>query len=38
LTLLPVQALSTAVVAIILFPLLRKIDPGQDRPEIGALR
>ena len=34
---LPWQVLFTAVVAFVLWPLLRRLNPGQDRPEPGAL-
>ena len=32
------QVALTAVAAFALYPLLRKIDPGSERPEMGALR
>lgn len=32
------QILLTGLAALVLFPLLRKVDPGSERPEIGALR
>ncbi len=35
---LVLQALLTAAAAALLWPLLRRIDPGTDRPEAGALR
>ncbi len=35
---LVVQMLLTGAAALALYPLLRKVDPGSDRPEIGALR
>ena len=35
---LAVQILLTGVTALLLYPLLRKVDPGSERPEIGALR
>lgn len=38
LSMLPWQVLATAVAALCLYPLLRRIDPGSDRPEVGALR
>jgi rod shape-determining protein MreD len=28
----------TGAASLLLFPLLRKVDPGRERPEIGALR
>jgi rod shape-determining protein MreD len=34
---LPWQVLFTFVAALALWPLLRKLNPGQDRPEPGAL-
>ena len=33
-----VQILLTGFTAVALYPLLRKFDPGTERPEIGALR
>ncbi|HLT31211.1 MAG TPA: hypothetical protein VK013_14315 [Myxococcaceae bacterium] len=35
---LPGQVLLTGVFSLLLFPLLRKMDPGTARPEVGALR
>lgn len=35
---LPLQVFYTAIAALLLYPVLRKLDPGQERPEIGALR
>jgi hypothetical protein len=32
------QVVLTAAAALALYPLLRRFDPGNDRPEIGALR
>jgi rod shape-determining protein MreD len=32
------QVLLTGVAAWALYPLLRKVDPASERPEIGALR
>lgn len=32
------QVLLTAVAGLLLWPLLRRLDPGTDRPEAGALR
>jgi len=32
------QVLLTGAAAFALYPLLRKVDPGSERPEIGALR
>jgi rod shape-determining protein MreD len=32
------QVLLTGLAALVLYPLLRKLDPGSERPEIGALR
>jgi rod shape-determining protein MreD len=37
-TVLPLQALVTGISALLLFPLLRKMDPGTERPQIGMLR
>lgn len=31
------QVLLTSLAALLMWPLLRKIDPGSDRPEAGAL-
>ncbi len=33
-----IQILLTGASALLLFPLLRKVDPGSERPAIGALR
>lgn len=33
-----VQVLLTGLAALVLYPLLRKLDPGSERPEVGALR
>ncbi|MCI0572833.1 MAG: hypothetical protein L0Y66_18940 [Myxococcaceae bacterium] len=38
LPLLPWQVLLTALAAFALYPVLRRIDPGNDRREVGALR
>ncbi len=38
LTGLPLQAVLTALAAFVLWPVLKKLDPGQDRPEPGVLR
>jgi len=35
---LPGQVLLTGLAALLLFPLLRRLDPGTDRPQVGALR
>lgn len=35
---LPWQVLFTFLAALLLWPLLRKLNPGQERPEPGALR
>ncbi len=35
---LPVQVLLTGAAALVLYPLLRKLDPGNERPQVGALR
>jgi rod shape-determining protein MreD len=35
---LPLTVLLTGVAALFLYPLLRKMDPGSERPRIGALR
>jgi hypothetical protein len=35
---LPLQVFLTGLAALVLYPLLRKVDPGSERPEIGALR
>jgi rod shape-determining protein MreD len=35
---LPWQVLFTFFAALLLWPLLRKVNPGQERPEPGALR
>lgn len=35
---LPLQVALTALVAVLLYPLLRRLDPGSERPEVGALR
>jgi rod shape-determining protein MreD len=32
------QVVLTGAVALVLYPLFRKIDPGSERPEMGALR
>lgn len=32
------QTLLTGLAAILLFPLLKKVDPGNDRQEVGLLR
>lgn len=32
------QILLTGLAAMLLFPLLRRVDPGSERPEVGALR
>lgn len=32
------QVTLTGVAALVLYPLLRRFDPGNDRPQIGALR
>lgn len=32
------QVVLTGAAAILLFPLLRRVDPGSERPEMGALR
>lgn len=34
---LPVQVALTGAAAALLYPLLRRIDPGNERPEAGAL-
>jgi rod shape-determining protein MreD len=34
----PWQALVTALAAFCLYPLLRRMDPGSDRPAMGTLR
>lgn len=35
---LPMQVLLTGGAALLLYPLLRKIDPGHERPQVGVLR
>lgn len=35
---LPVQVLLTGLAALLMYPLLRRIDPGTERPQIGVLR
>jgi rod shape-determining protein MreD len=35
---MPLQVLLTGLAALALYPLLRRVDPGSERPEIGALR
>lgn len=35
---LPLQLVLTGLAAFILYPLLRRIDPGQERPALGTLR
>lgn len=35
---LPLKLVLTALAAMLLWPLLRRIDPGQERPEAGVLR
>ncbi len=35
---LPIQVAVTGVAAMLMWPLLRRIDPGNERPQIGALR
>lgn len=35
---LPLQVFLTGIAALLLYPLLRRVDPGSDRPEVGALR
>jgi hypothetical protein len=35
---LPIQVALTAAAALRMWPLLRKFDPGTERPEVGALR
>lgn len=35
---LPGQVLLTGLFSLLLFPLLRRMDPGTARPEVGALR
>lgn len=35
---LPIQVFLTGLAAVAMWPLLRRIDPGNDRPEVGALR
>lgn len=35
---LPLQVFLTGIAAVLLYPLLRRVDPGSDRPEVGALR
>ncbi len=35
---LPLQVGLTALAALAMWPLLRRFDPGTDRPEVGALR
>lgn len=32
------QAVLTGVAALVLYPLLKRIDPGSERPEVGVLR
>jgi rod shape-determining protein MreD len=32
------QMLLTGLAALLLYPLLRKMDPGSERPEVGSLR
>lgn len=34
----PLQVLLTAIVARLLYPLLRRMDPAHERPQFGALR
>ncbi len=38
LTGLPLQIALTGLAAILLYPLLRRIDPGSERPQVGTLR
>lgn len=35
---IPLQVVLTGVAAVLLYPMLRKIDPGTERPQVGALR
>lgn len=35
---LPGQVVLTGLAALALYPLLRRVDPGSDRPQVGALR
>jgi rod shape-determining protein MreD len=35
---LPGEVLLTGLAALALYPLLRRIDPGNERPQVGALR
>jgi len=35
---LPLQVILTGVAALALFPLLRRLDRGSDRPQLGTLR
>lgn len=35
---LPGQVLLTGLASLLLFPLLRRLDPGTDRPQVGSLR
>ncbi len=38
LTGIPLQIALTGLVSILMYPLLRKIDPGNERPQVGTLR
>jgi hypothetical protein len=38
LPLVPWQVALTALTALCLYPLLRRLDPGSDRPQVGTLR
>lgn len=35
---LPLQTALCALAAMLLWPMLRRMDPGRDRPEVGVLR
>jgi rod shape-determining protein MreD len=35
---MPLQLFMTGIAALALYPLLRKVDPGSERPEAGTLR
>ena len=35
---IPGEVVLTGIAAVVLYPLLRRIDPGGERPQVGALR